>query len=320
MIITHEYISLFILAVFLALLAWIMDSGPVLRRTGEGSFKTLRNVTAFLLVLIIIWLCYLNFPVTLTALTFATGVIALIDLVFFRHKRKAEDRKHPMIVENAYAYFGVFLLVWVVRSFLIQPYHVPTGSLQPTVMPGDFIVVNQYAYGLHFPVGNAKFADIGEPKRGEIVLFYDPRNLAVVLVKRVVGLPGDHIEYRSKVLYVNGKEMKQTPIKQTMDDEPTVAGNPEEHVPVMELEENLDGVKHKIFVALEGGMIGDVDVVVPPGHYFMMGDNRDNSDDSRIWGFAPENYLIGRAIGIFMSWDALQHSIRWNRIGMGLSD
>lgn len=315
MIITHQYILLLILAIFLTLLAWVMDSGFIEKHTAVGSFRSLRNITVFILVVIVIWMCAMNFPATLTLLVAATGLIALVDLLFFRRKRKAQERKQPLIVENAYSFFGVLLLVWIVRSFIVQPYRVPTGSLQPTVVPGDFLIVNQYAYGLRFPVINNKLVAVGEPKRGDIALFYAPKSPSIVFVKRVIGLPGDHVEYRNKVLYINGKEMKQTSLGQAMDDEPAIAGNPEEHIPVAVEEEDLDGVKHRIFVALEGGIVGDVDVVVPPGQYFMMGDNRDNSDDSRMWGFVPENYLIGKAFGVFMSWDSLQNRIRWDRIG-----
>lgn len=318
MIITQQYILLFILAVLLTLLAWGMDSAFIEKQTGVGSFKFLRNLTIFLLILLIIWLCGLNFPATLTALVIGTGAIALIDLLLFRRNRNKASRRQPFIVENARSFFGVLLFVWIVRSFIIQPYRVPTGSLQPTVMPGDFLVVQQYSYGLHFPVTNTKLVKIGEPKRGEIVLFYAPHNLAMVLVKRVVGLPGDHVEYRNKVLYINGKEMQQTYLTTTMDNEPAIGENPEEHIPVMLKEEDLNGVKHPILVAIGRGMMGNIDVIVPQGHYFMMGDNRDNSDDSRMWGFMPEKYLIGKAFGIFMSWDAINHRIRWDRIGMAV--
>jgi len=320
MIITHQFVLLFFLAIFLALLVWILDAPRLEKLVGPGGFKRLRNLTAILLVVIIIWMCALNFPATLTALVAGTGIIALIDLIFFRRQRIATNRPQPFIVENARSFFGVLLFVWVVRSFLVQPYRVPTGSLQPTVEPGDFLVVNQFAYGLRFPVINTKLVPIGEPKRGDVVLFYAPPDPSIVFAKRVIGLPGDHIEYRDKTLFINGKEMKQTEVGPAMDNEPAVAGNPEEHIPVMVKEEDLDGVKHKIYVNLDGrSLMGNIDVIVPPGNYFMMGDNRDNSDDSRMWGFVPENFLIGKAFGIWMSWDALQHKVRWDRIGKSLS-
>ncbi|HVV67880.1 MAG TPA: signal peptidase I [Gammaproteobacteria bacterium] len=257
----------------------------------------------------------MNFPATLTALVVGCGIIALIDMLFFRRKRLSAKQKQSVIVENARSFFWVLLLVWVIRSFLIQPYRVPTGSLQPTVAPGDFLVVNQFAYGLRFPVGNTKIVPIAEPKRGDIVLFYAPPDPSIVFVKRLVGLPGDHIQYKDKVLYINGKAMPQQFVSEAVDDEP--AGiNPEEHIPVALKTENLMGVKHSIYVRpIDEGLTQDVDVVVPPGNYFMMGDNRDNSDDSRTWGFVPEQNLIGKAFGIWMSWDAINHRVRWNRIG-----
>lgn len=314
MIITTQYILLFSLAIFLTVFAWFIDANWIKKRYGADHFKSLRTVAIWLLVILIIWLCVLNFPVTLTTLVFACGLIVLIDQLFIR--RRVSAYQQPVIVENARSFFWVLLVVWVIRSFIIQPYRVPTGSLQPTVKPGDFILVNQYAYGLHFPIGNAKFLNVGEPKRGDIVLFYAPPNPSIVLVKRVVGLPGDHVEYRNKVLYINGKEMPQTLLGKAIDDEPAMGAMPEEHIPVDVKEENLDGVIHKIFIASDTpGLNEDIDVQVPPDHYFMMGDNRDNSDDSRTWGFAPAHYLIGKAILTWMSWDAIKNEIRWDRIG-----
>lgn len=318
MIITSNYILILILAVFLTLFAWGLDAPSMASRVGPGGFKRIRNLAALLLVILIVWLCVINFPVTLTALVVGTGLISLIDLCFFRRKRLILKREQPLIVENARSFFVVLLLVWIVRSFIIQPYRVPTGSLQPTVQPGDFLVVNQYAYGLRFPVGNREFLPVGKPKRGEIALFYFPPNPSLVFVKRVIGVPGDRVEYRDKVLYVNGKEMKQIALDSTVDDEPAVGGNPEQHIPVEVKEEDLDGVKHRIFINQGMGLGDDFDVTVPPGHYFMMGDNRDNSDDSRMWGFVPDANLIGKAFGIWMSWDAIHHRIRWDRIGMAV--
>lgn len=319
MIITKEYIWILILTVFLTLLTWLIDAPRITEQYPPNHFRRLRKTGLWLVTLLIIWLCVLNFPATLTALVIGCGLIAGIDWLLFRKKRLAKERPQPVIVEQARSFFWVLLIVWVIRSFIVQPYRVPSGSLQPTVMPGDFLVVNQFAYGLRFPVTNDKLVPIGKPQRGDIVLFYAPPDPSIVFVKRLIGLPGDHIQYRNKVLYINGKEMTQEKIKDTMDDEPRIGNNPEEHIPVEQKEENLDGLKHMIYVMPVGeGMTGDVDVVVPPGQYFMMGDNRDNSDDSRVWGFVPEHNLIGKAFGIWMSWDALNHRIRWSRIGKSL--
>src|SRR3989338_1497803 len=254
-----------------------------------------------------------DFPFILTALVVLSGAIALIDVLFFAKKRQASNKKKPMIVDYARSFFPVLLLVWAIRSFIIQPYRVPTGSLEPTVVPGDFIAVSQFSYGLRLPVLNSKLLDIGEPKRGDIALFHWPPNPAYVFVKRVVGLPGDHIVYKDKTLYINGKEMQQTLIDSGFDVEPG-----ESPQPVTLKMEDLMGIKHQIQLADDGSSAKPLDIVVPEGMYFMMGDNRDDSDDSRMWGFVPEKNLIGKAFGIWLSWDSLKHRVRWERIGKGL--
>lgn len=322
MIITSQFLILLACAILLTITALCVDTAFFMRHFGAPSVKFLRVLLAILLILVIVSMGAENFPATLTLLVIGTGIIALFDRLFFHRKRVAENRRRGLIVENCYAFFGVLLLVWVIRSFIIQPYRVPTGSLQPTVEPGDFLVVNQFAYGLRFPVTNQQLVAVGKPQRGDIILFYWPSNPSIVFVKRLIGLPGDHVEYRNKVLYVNGQEMTQTALGETIDDEPAMYPNPEEHIPVMMKEENLAGIKHRIYMIgdnrLQNMSAQDFSVTVPPGHYFMMGDNRDNSDDSRSWGFVPDNYLIGKAFGIWMSWDAIAHRPRWNRIGLAV--
>jgi len=258
----------------------------------------------------------MDFAFYLTLAVVITGIISLLDVLFWAKKRRQEGKKPSLLIEYSRAFFPVLLVVLVIRSFLIQPYRVPTSSLVPTVLPGDFILVKQYEYGLRLPVLDTKIVNVSEPKRGQIFLFRYPPNPEITYVKRVIGVPGDHIEYRDKVLYINGKEAKQTLLEKTHYlDENGI------YYTVNRIEEDLDGVKHQIFVLPEGGQTQDVDVIVPPGHYFAMGDNRDNSGDSRIWGFVPEANLIGQAFWVFMSWDpnaAGFDKIRWNRIGEGL--
>ena len=250
-------------------------------------------------------------PFVLTSLVLLTGFIALLDILFFAKKRSA-DKKQPIIIEYSRSFFPVLLLVLLIRSFLIQPYRVPTGSLIPTVLPGDFIVVSQYAYGLRLPVLNNKIFNIGEPKRGDIVLFRFPGDKSILYVKRVIGLPGDHVVYRNKVLIINNIIMMQTPFGMELDAEGGFS------MPVQVRIENLDKVTHKIFIRPGYKEYEDVDVVVPQDSYFMMGDNRDGSNDSREWGFVPEENLVGRAFGIWMSWDSEKTGIRWERIGKKL--
>ena len=319
MIITGQFIFLFMIALLLTMLALWVDSKSYLKMAGASSVKPMRVLFVFLLTLTLIGMGIMNFQVTLTLFMFGTGIIVLIDRLFFHRARVSAKKVRPYVVENAYSFFGVLLTVWVIRSFLIQPYRVPTGSLQPTVAPGDFLLVQQFAYGLKFPIGNKQLMATHQPQRGDIALFYYPVDPNVVFVKRVIGVPGDHIQFNHEVLWINGKEMQQTNIGSTIDNEPAEEGNPEEHIRVQEKEENLNGIKHKIYMTnIDTPLSQDFNIHVPPGQYFMMGDNRDNSDDSRVWGFVPENFFIGKAFRVWMSWDAIEHKVRWDRIGLGV--
>jgi len=275
-----------------------------------------------LLAILVISIIQVNFAFALTLAVFLSGLIALVDMLLFRPKRQKAGIKDSILIEYCRSFFPVLLLVWGIRSFILQPYRVPTGSLEPTVLPGDFIAVSQFSYGLKFPVGNFKLVPVGEPKRGDIVLLY-PNNTKVIYVKRLIGLPGDKIEYRNKVLYINGKEQKQTLSGHGFD----YGDGPGQTEPVDIYEEDLDGVKHKIFrrpystdgqFPLESDLQGDFTYVVPKGYYFFMGDNRDDSGDSRYFGAVPERYIIGKGLTVWMSWDPVHHRIRWNRIGTSL--
>jgi signal peptidase I len=186
---------------------------------------------------------------------------------------------------------------------------VPTGSLEPTVLPGDFIAVNQFCYGLRLPVFNNKILNIGEPKVGDIALFRYPKDPSIIYVKRVIGTPGDHISYKNKILTINGFKAKQTSEGMSLDHVEDFS------VPVQVNSETLPTVEHKVFIRDGFNQNKDFDLIVPPHQYFMMGDNRDDSDDSRSWGFVPEQNLIGKAFAIWLSWDREQNSIRFARMG-----
>lgn len=265
----------------------------------------------FLLLVIIMLIKFFNVGILLllVILTFGSLVIWLVDKYCFLPARILKNKKEPLLVDYARSLFPIFLIVLLVRSFLFQPFRVPTGSLEPTVMPNDFVVVSQYAYGLRLPVINTKIVNIGEPKHGDIVVFRYPVDPSVDFVKRAIGLPGDHVVYKDKVLYINGQEMKQTFLRDGEDVEPT--GN----IPSKVMEEDLFGIKHEILLHNDGGETEDFDIVIPQGYYFMMGDNRDGSADSRIWGYVPEANLIGKALVIWLSFD---HGIRWSRMGTKL--
>ena len=209
------------------------------------------------------------------------------------------------------------LIVLVIRSFLVQPYRVPSGSLEPTIRPGDFILVNQFAYGLHLPLLNKKIVEIGEPERGDITLFQFPKNPAIVYIKRVVGLPGDSIEYRHKQLYINGEPAVQS-FNEGQSDflSKETRKDPKEKLIVKT--ENLSGITHQILIDQNKPESENFYFVVPEGHYFMMGDNRDGSYDSRYWGFVPEENLIGKALFVWFSWDSKNYTVAWRRIGQWL--
>ena len=274
---------------------------------------------------IVLAMIYVGFAFGLTLAVVVSGVIALVDMIFWRSARLRNTQKDPILVEYCRSFFPVLLIVWGVRSFIVQPYKVPTGSLEPTIMPGDFIIVSQFAYGLKFPVGNRTLIHTGEPKHGDIVLFFNPENPKIILVKRLIGEPGDKIEYRKKVLYINGKAEPQKFIGNDYD----YGDHTGDRIrPVQTYEENFEGVVHKIFISPEGfdgfphapmeDAQGNFSYTVPEGSYFMMGDNRDNSGDSRYFGAVPEHNIIGKAFGVWMSWDPVNSRIRWNRIGTNL--
>lgn len=252
-----------------------------------------------------------NFPLFLTLAVIITGVITLLDALIWRKKRRVQGVEPSKFIEYARAFFPVLLLVWTIRSFIIQPYRVPTGSLLPTVQPGDFIAVTQYSYGLRLPVLRTKIMPIAEPKLGDVALFHWPPEFSYIFVKRVVGTPGDHVVYKNKTLFINGKKAEQKVVGSGYDDHKGKV--------VEKRIENLNGIQHAIYIDPDQPSRPPLDIVVPKGHYFMMGDNRDDSDDSRMWGFVPEHNLIGKAFLVWMSWDSKNYRVRWHRIGTWLS-
>ncbi|OGT65639.1 MAG: signal peptidase I [Gammaproteobacteria bacterium RIFCSPHIGHO2_12_FULL_45_9] len=251
----------------------------------------------------------------LALLTIFSGIVLGIDWIWRHHRGRKPDTSEtrPWLIEQAHAFFPVLLIVLLFRAFCFQPYRVPSGSLEPTVLPGDFMIVSQFDYGLRLPLWDIFLWQGHEPKRGQIVLFRWPVNPEVTFVKRLVGLPGDHIRYVNKVLYVNGKEATQRDLgafDEILNDGTTQR--------VEQYEEDLLGVRHRILVNPDRPGHDFGDIVVPPGSYFMVGDNRDNSDDSRDWGFVSRAELIGRARFVWMSWNTVHSGVRWNRIGIGL--
>jgi len=235
--------------------------------------------------------------------------------------QEKKGKAEPLMVDYARSFFPIFLFVLLLRAFVVEPFRIPSGSMMPTLLVGDFILVNKFAYGLRMPVTKTRLVEIGEPRRGDVVVFRYPKNPKLDYIKRLIGVPGDRIAYRNKTLYVNGKVMPQKRIG-TYD----AVGSGKRMQGAWELRENLDGVEHSILVnprVPDFGpgcqVLADGEVTVPEGHYFVMGDNRDNSNDSRCWGFVPERNLVGKAFMIWLSFDPNRPGIfDWSRIGQGI--
>lgn len=249
-----------------------------------------------------------DFSFFLVLATFLTGVVwgGYLLMQRLQPAGPAVSEKEPILVEYARSFFPIVLIVLLLRSFLVEPFRIPSGSMMPTLLIGDFILVNKFTYGIRLPVIHTKIIDIGEPKRGDIVVFRFPKDPRVDYIKRIVGLPGDRIGYLNKQVYVNGQPVKQTALGVYEG-----AGQGGELL----LSEELGTVTHDILVRKGDPSVKEGEFIVPEGQYFVMGDNRDNSNDSRFWGAVPEGNLVGRAFFIWMSWDSEKPGIAFNRLG-----
>lgn len=242
----------------------------------------------------------MDFALILFIALVVTGAITLYDRVIRRKRLPtgAEGEvKEPRLIEYSKAFFPVILLVFILRSFVVEPFRIPSGSMLPSLHIGDFILVNKFGYGIRLPIINTKVLDVDEPERGDVMVFRFPNDPTINYIKRVVGLPGDVVKYQDKKLYINGKEMKQTPSEEYFFNEQR-----RQTAPVTRLVEELGDVKHDILIDANGRAINNT-WTVPANHYFVMGDNRDQSNDSRVWGFVPEENIVGRAFFIWLSWD-----------------
>jgi signal peptidase I len=205
-----------------------------------------------------------------------------------------ELSREPVVIEYAKSFFPVLLIVLVLRSFLIEPFQIPTGSMIPTLQVGDFILVNKYAYGVRLPVIGTKIIDVADPQRGEVMVFIPPHENKYY-IKRVIGLPGDTIRYEDKTLYVNGEAVDKEYVEDILVD--TSIGD----LPGVLYSETIGGVEHLTqHIDAAGRTRARTTWVIPNGHYFMMGDNRDNSSDSREWGPVPEEDIVGKAVAVWM--------------------
>jgi signal peptidase I len=275
----------------------------------------------------------IDFPLILVILVFGSGLIWLADALFLAPGRRRalrtlqseyprwqeegsdeaakyeararEVASEPTVVEYARSFFPVLLVVFVLRSFLVEPFQIPSSSMVPTLQVGDYILVNKYTYGIRLPVLRTKVLSLNEPQRGDVMVFFPPHMNDTYFIKRVVGLPGDTVTYRGKQLYVNGKPV----IYESLGVVPE--GNSRYEVAL----ETLGG-KHHLMQVDQTRPARDFSLVVQPGHYFMMGDNRDNSSDSRIWGQVPEKDIVGKAFAVWMHWDSLFSIPSFSRVGL----
>jgi len=262
----------------------------------------------------------LDFSFVLVAAAAFCGLVWLIDRWLLLPRRRAlaaEQRKPeaeadalPTTVEYAASFFPVIVIVLVIRSFLIEPFRIPSDSMMPTLLDGDFIFVNKYAYGLKLPVINDKIVAVGEPKRGDVIVFRLPSDPSTNYIKRLVGLPGDHIVVRDNHLTING-----TPVP--LDWQGVYQESPN-YVGARLGREKLGDVEHVVMAAADRYST-DFEAVVPVGRYYFMGDNRNNSLDSRFpqVGFVPEENIVGRAVRIWMHWEWPKMPL-WSRIGQAI--
>lgn len=253
----------------------------------------------------------MNFPLILFILLVITGIIWLLDNLLWKSKRKP-DEIEPWWIEYPKSFFPIILIVFSLRSFVIEPFKIPSGSMIPTLLVGDFILVNKYIYGIRLPIINKKILDINEPQRGDVLVFRYPENPSIDYIKRIVGLPGDIITYHNKQLIINGESVK-TDYEGDFKYVESGLG----YIYSDRFAEYLNGEKHSILIHqnIEGIQFPSVrqfrfrenckyrrtgfTCEVPEGNYFTLGDNRDSSSDSRYWGFVPEENIVGKA---FMIW------------------
>lgn len=257
----------------------------------------------------------LDYPALLLILVGITGVLSLYRTLKIRYAKKQNSTwKEPSWIEMGASFFSVLFLVFMLRSFFIEPFRVPSGSMEPSLLTGDFILVNKYTFGFRLPIFNDVFWPVNEPERGDVLVFHYPVDTHVDFIKRIVGIPGDHIHYDEHVLTINGRVVSKIP------QGPGVFWDAQDHG--IDMEHYTEALPLKSGGTLEHELYErphfqgkGADVVVPQGYYFVMGDNRDDSGDSRFWGFVPERYIMGKAIRVWLSWDHRLHRIRWDRIG-----
>ncbi len=262
----------------------------------------------------------MNFALILFLLLVATGILWCGDR-FFARKRRAADAPAPWWVEYGASFFPVILIVFGLRSFVVEPFKIPSGSMIPTLLVGDFILVNKWTYGIRLPVINKKIIDINQPQRGEVMVFRYPADPSMDYIKRVVGLPGDRVEYIDKRLTINGEPVAQQETGSYL--------HPDRLYYSPRYTEKLGDTEYSVLIERDAPAFiqqalnfphrqnctyvsGGVRCTVPAGHYFAMGDNRDASSDSRMWGFVPDENIVGRAFFIWFNFNDLKRIGRFH--------
>lgn len=263
----------------------------------------------------------MDFALIMFVLLVVTGCIWLLDRFALSAKR-GNGVAEPWWVEYAKSFFPVILVVFCIRSFLIEPFKIPSGSMIPTLHVGDFILVNKFTYGIRLPIIDKKIIQVNNPQRGDVMVFRYPEDPSLDYIKRVVGLPGDIVEYRNKVLTINGVVHPQQ-----ADGEYNYVEAGLNFVHTEKYTETLGIHKHALLInpdmpTLRINAVADFPkrdncsydgddmfrCKVPAGEYFMMGDNRDNSRDSRYWGFVPDQNIVGKAFFIWMNFSDLKRA------------
>ena len=289
----------------------------------------------------------LNFPLLLVIAVAVCGALALFDLIFLAPRRRAAIasyhgqvgepdeavverlNKEPLLIEYGKSFFPVLAIVLVLRSFLVEPFQIPSGSMKPTLAVGDFILVNKFAYGIRLPVLDTKIIEVGDPQRGDVMVFRYPSDPNINYIKRVIGVPGDHIVVEGKQVQVNGQVLPRRFLYERLDDESNGERSLGVYPTARFYAETLGDIEHNI--RERDRVRGSVrrEWLVPQGHYFMMGDNRDNSKDSRYWedpagtppefsGMVPDKNIVGKAFAVWMSWPdpKLSNLPNFSRVGL----
>ena len=251
-----------------------------------------------------------DLELALVAATAVTGLVYGGYRLSYRLRRQMAPMRRPWYAEWSYALFPVLVLVLVLRTFVVEPFRIPSGSMMPTLLVGDLILVNKYSYGLRLPVSHTHILDLGQPDRGDVVVFRFPKNPSLDYIKRVVGLPGDQVVYADKRLTVNGHSYPQA--------DPRVFPNHLTGLPHPHYTQYVELIPERPHAILRDSLYGDISRTfkVPLGHYLVMGDNRDHSSDSRVWGFVPEGHLVGRAFLVWMNFDFLVASLTHSEVSL----